>query len=121
MQPCEKLRLRMMMLCRQTVVRNLPNTYSDLMRWQLMSSLVGSHLFDGQTLAAMEQRELESSQRSLVSQIARGLAFTAQGVRAKAGRAVGFRHLVPVAPKASASFHSRGFFCGCSRGRRGFR
>ncbi|MPC48382.1 hypothetical protein E2C01_042154 [Portunus trituberculatus] len=68
MQPCEMLRLRMMMLRRQAVVRNLPNTYGDQERRQLRSSSVGPHLFDGQTLAAVEQWELESSQQSLVSQ-----------------------------------------------------
>ncbi|MPC60565.1 hypothetical protein E2C01_054614 [Portunus trituberculatus] len=81
------------MLRRQAVVRNLLNTYSDRERQQLMSSPIGSHLFD-----VVEQRELESSQRSLVSQIAHGLASTAWGVRAKAGRAVGSRCLAPVAP-----------------------
>ncbi|MPC56161.1 hypothetical protein E2C01_050114 [Portunus trituberculatus] len=50
------------------------------------------------TLAAVKQKELESLQRSLISQIARGLASTAQGVRAKAGRAIGSQRLVPVAP-----------------------
>ncbi|MPC48200.1 hypothetical protein E2C01_041970 [Portunus trituberculatus] len=52
---------------------------------------------DLSTLAVVEQRELESSQRSLVSQIARGLASSARGVRAKAGGAVGSRRLAPVA------------------------
>ena len=87
-----------------------------------------SHLFDGQTLTAVEQRELESSQRSLVSQIARGLASTGQGFRAQAGRAVGSRRLslvaapsVPPAPKVSGSFRSRRFFRGRPRGRRGSR
>ncbi|MPC60538.1 hypothetical protein E2C01_054586 [Portunus trituberculatus] len=92
-------------------MRNLPTTYGDRERWQLMSSPVGPHLFDGHTLAAMEQRELESSQRSLVSQIAHGLASSAQGVRAKAVGAIGSRHLAqvasplvlpPPAPKGSA-------------------
>ncbi|MPC45255.1 hypothetical protein E2C01_038950 [Portunus trituberculatus] len=55
-------------------------------------------LFGGQILAAVEQRKLESSQRSLVSQIARDLASSAQGVRAKAGGAIGSRHLALVAP-----------------------
>ncbi|MPC65050.1 hypothetical protein E2C01_059174 [Portunus trituberculatus] len=83
---------------RQAVVRNLPNTYGDWERRQLMSSPVGSHLFDGQTLAVVEQRELESSQRSLVSQIACGLSSTAQGIRAKADHAIGSRCLAPVVP-----------------------
>ncbi|MPC48802.1 hypothetical protein E2C01_042585 [Portunus trituberculatus] len=81
-------------------------------------------------LAVVEQRELESLQRSLVSQIACGLASTAQGVRAKAGRAVCSRCLAlvvppsvppPPAPKMSCSFHSRGIFRGCSRGLQGSR
>ncbi|XP_045135585.1 uncharacterized protein LOC123518685 [Portunus trituberculatus] len=128
MQPYEMLCLRMMMLHRQAVVRNLPNTYGDWERRQLMSSPVGSHLFDGQTLAVVEQRELESSQRSLVSQIACGLSSTAQGIRAKADHAIGSRCLAPVVPpsvppppalKVSGSFCSRRIFCGHSRGRRG--
>ncbi|MPC75512.1 hypothetical protein E2C01_069902 [Portunus trituberculatus] len=95
-----------------------------------MSSPVGSHLFDSQTLAAVEQRELESSQQSLVSQIACGLASTAQGVRVKAGCAIGSQHLAlvappsvppPPAPKASGSFRPQGFFRGHSRGRQGSR
>ena len=48
-----------------------------------MSSLMGQFLFDGQTLAAVEQREQDSSQRVLVSQIARGLAFTGRGARVR--------------------------------------
>ncbi|MPC97306.1 hypothetical protein E2C01_092616 [Portunus trituberculatus] len=68
MQPCEMLHLRMMMLHKPAVVRNLPNTYGDRERQQLMSSPIGSHLFD------------------------------AQGIRAKAGRAIGFQHLAPVVP-----------------------
>ncbi|MPC46441.1 hypothetical protein E2C01_040161 [Portunus trituberculatus] len=67
MQSYEMLCFRMMMLCRQAVVRNLPDTYGDQERQQLMASPVGSHLFDGQTLAVVEQRERESSQLSLVS------------------------------------------------------
>ncbi|MPC49988.1 hypothetical protein E2C01_043806 [Portunus trituberculatus] len=110
---------------RQAVVRNLPNTYGDWERRQLMSSPIGPHLFDGQTLATVEQRELESLQRSLVSQIARGLASSAQGVRAKASGAVGSRRLVPAALplvlpppalKVSGFFRSRGIFRGRSRG-----
>ncbi|MPC51024.1 hypothetical protein E2C01_044862 [Portunus trituberculatus] len=97
MQPCEMLRLRMM-LCRQAVVRNLPNTYSNQERRQLMSSPIGFHLFDGQNLAAVEQRGLESLQWSLISQITHGLASTAQGVRTKTGRAVGSRHLALFRP-----------------------
>ena len=97
-QPCEMLRLRMLMLRRQVVVRNLPSSHGDRERRHLMASPPGSHLFDAQTLAAVEQRELESSQRALVSQIARGLASTGRGVRAKAVRAVGSRRLAPLAP-----------------------
>ena len=44
-----------------------------------MSSPMGQFLFDGQTLAAVEQREQDSSQRAFVSQIAHGLAFTSRG------------------------------------------
>ncbi|MPC56909.1 hypothetical protein E2C01_050875 [Portunus trituberculatus] len=124
MQPCEMLHLRMVMFHRQAGVRNLPNTYGDRERRQLMSSPVGFHLFGSQTLAAVEQRELESSQWSLVSQIASGLASTAQGVRAKAGYAIGSRPTpctgcasfgsAPPAPKVSGSFCSQGFFHGKS-------
>ncbi|MPC60432.1 hypothetical protein E2C01_054476 [Portunus trituberculatus] len=82
------------------------------------------------TLAAVEQRELVSSQRSLVSQIVCGLASKARDIRAKAGHAVGSRHNVSVAPPSvpprpaplvSGFFRSRGFFRGRSRGHRGFR
>ena len=55
----------------------LPKTYSDRERRQLMSSSMGQFLFDGQTLAVVEQREQDSSQRALVSQIARGLPLLA--------------------------------------------
>ena len=46
-----------------------------------MSSPMGQFLFDDQMLAAVEQREQDSSQQALVSQIARGLAFTGHGAR----------------------------------------
>lgn len=114
------------MLRRQAVVSNLPNTYGDWERQQLMSSPVGSHLFDGQTLAAVEQRELESSQRFLVSQLAHGLAFAGWGTSARAGRAVGDGprswQLVapPLAPSPPAPF-ARVFFHDRSTGRQGAR
>ncbi|MPC78146.1 hypothetical protein E2C01_072628 [Portunus trituberculatus] len=49
MQFCKMLCLRMMMLRRQAV--------SDRERRKLKSSPIGSHLIDGRTLAAVEQRE----------------------------------------------------------------
>ena len=134
MQPCELLRLRMMMLRRQSVVNTLPRTYGDRERRQLMASPVGSHLFDVPTLATVEQRELESSQRSLVTQLARGLASSGRGSSVRPRRPLSgglrSRQLAPVTspsgppPSASVSggsFRSRGFFRGRSRGRKGSR
>ena len=73
------LRLRMSLLRRQSMVGCLSKTYGVRERRQLISSPMSQFIFNGQTPVAVEQREQDSSQRALVSQIARGLAFTGHG------------------------------------------
>ena len=137
MQPSEMLRLRMLMLRRQAVVGCLPKTYGDREKRQLLSSPIGQFLFDGQALAAVEQREQDAAQRALVSQLARGLAATGRGSRVGARGTRGSRLRPREVPQATSSsvlalpssrpsssmwsFRLRGSRRGGPRGRRGAR
>ena len=103
MQPSEMLRLRMLLLRQQSMVGCLPKTYGDRERRQLLTSPMGQFLFDGEMLAEVEQREQDSSQRALVSQIARGLAFSGHGTRVSTRSASGSSHHSREAPQTFPS------------------
>ena len=64
---------------------------------------MGQFLFDGEMLAEVEQREQDSSQRALVSQIARGLAFSGRGTRVSTRSASGSSHHSREAPQTFPS------------------